>query len=63
MPIPLLKDPLAGLTYEEYNIDAQGRYVGGISKVYRKFGLRQDDPLNARIFSGDTVLVGAYLFA
>ena len=38
-----IKINFAGLTYEEYNIDAQGRYVGGISKVYRKFGLRQDD--------------------
>lgn len=30
-------------TYKEYRIDAQGRYVGGISKVYRDFGLRQPD--------------------
>lgn len=29
--------------YKEYRIDAQGRYVGGISKVYRDFGLREPD--------------------
>jgi restriction system protein len=29
--------------YKEYRIDAQGRYVGGISKAYRDFGLRQPD--------------------
>ena len=30
-------------SYKEYRIDAQGRYVGGISKAYRDFGLRQSD--------------------
>ena len=30
-------------SYKEYRIDAQKRYVGGISKAYRDFGLRQDD--------------------
>jgi len=30
-------------SYSEYNIDAQRRYVGGISKAYRNFGLRQPD--------------------
>ncbi len=30
-------------SYKEYRIDAQGRYVGGISKAYRDFGLRQPD--------------------
>lgn len=30
-------------TYKEYRIDAQGRYVGGISKAYRDYGLRQPD--------------------
>lgn len=30
-------------SYKEYRIDAQRRYVGGISKVYRDFGLRQPD--------------------
>ena len=29
--------------YKEYRIDAQRRYVGGISKAYREFGLRQPD--------------------
>lgn len=29
--------------YREYRIDAQRRYVGGISKAYRDFGLRQPD--------------------
>lgn len=29
--------------YKKYNIDAQRRYVGGISKAYREFGLRQPD--------------------
>lgn len=29
--------------YKEYRIDAQRRYVGGISKAYRDFGLRQVD--------------------
>lgn len=28
-------------SYKEYRIDVQGRYVGGISKAYRDFGLRQ----------------------
>lgn len=32
-----------GTTYESYRIDAQRRYVGGISKAYRKYGLRQSD--------------------
>ncbi len=32
-----------GISYKEYHIDAQGRYVGGISKAYRKYGLRQPD--------------------
>ena len=30
-------------SYKEYRIDAGGRYVGGISKAYRDFGLRQPD--------------------
>lgn len=30
-------------SYKEYRIDAQRRYVGGISKVYKNFGLRQPD--------------------
>ena len=30
-------------TYKEYRIDAQRRYVGGISKAFRDFGLRQPD--------------------
>lgn len=30
-------------SYKEYRIDAQRRYVGGISKAYRDFGLRQAD--------------------
>lgn len=30
-------------SYKEYRIDAQRRYVGGISKAYRDFGLRQPD--------------------
>ncbi len=30
-------------SYKEYRIDAQRRYVGGISKAYRDFGLRQVD--------------------
>lgn len=30
-------------SYKEYNIDAQRRYVGGISKAYKAFGLRQPD--------------------
>lgn len=30
-------------SYKEYRIDAQRRYVGGISKAYRDFGLRQSD--------------------
>ncbi len=30
-------------SYKEYKIDAGKRYVGGISKAYKKFGLRQDD--------------------
>lgn len=29
--------------YKEYRIDAQRRYVGGISKAYRDFGLREPD--------------------
>lgn len=29
--------------YKEYKIDAQRRYVGGIAKAYRDFGLRQPD--------------------
>lgn len=30
-------------SYKKYRIDAQRRYVGGISKAYRDFGLRQPD--------------------
>ena len=30
-------------SYNEYKIDAQRRYVGGIAKAYRDFGLRQPD--------------------
>lgn len=30
-------------SYKEYRIDAQKRYVGGIAKAYRDFGLRQPD--------------------
>lgn len=30
-------------SYKEYQIDAQGGYVGGISKAYIDFGLRQPD--------------------
>lgn len=30
-------------SYKKYRIDAQKRYVGGISKAYRDFGLRQPD--------------------
>jgi len=32
-----------GCTYKDYRIDAQRRYVGGISKAYKDFGLRQED--------------------
>ena len=30
-------------TYNDYRIDASRRYVGGISKVYKEFNLRQPD--------------------
>ena len=32
-----------GAVYKEYRIDASRRYVGGIAKVYRQFGLKQPD--------------------
>ncbi len=32
-----------GITYKDYNIDAQRRYVGGIANAYKEFGLRQSD--------------------
>lgn len=38
-----IKIKFGNTSYKEYRIDAQRRYVGGISKVYRDFGLRQPD--------------------
>ena len=38
-----IKISFDGITYKEYNIDAQRRYVGGISNAYKDFGLRQSD--------------------
>lgn len=38
-----IKIKFGDTSYKEYRIDAQRRYVGGISKAYRDFGLRQPD--------------------
>lgn len=38
-----IKISFDGHTYNEYNIDAQRRYVGGIADAYKKHGLRQPD--------------------